>query len=444
MFGHKEAPRMRVFPVAKGRTGAVLTVVSAALAVVVGLFVILAGVASYKTAKVERGWEATLGSWDEILERYPSMDADDAALELERLSARLDHEGRPRPTPEKTAEFKAVRADLSGYRQTLLEQPRRRPVRPPAKVAAFLAAHEEDLAEVRHHLLGRGVPRWEMHLERVTEAPIPNLLGHIDLQKLLITDALAKTSDGDRERALQDLEASWTLMQSLSDAPILISQLITLADARLLVGALRQIENVPDVWRTRLTEHDFRQGFTTALKYEGLYWTKIDDTADFTSLTGFANKLLNSVAKPYVRYCLADISDDYRRRLENLDEVRAICDYDLSARRADLDIPIPRWNLIGGLIVPSLGGAVNRLAILELDLELTRRLIELEEARRARDGAWPRSLPGGDVSSACSRDRWIYEVSPEGEMTLDFGREIARPGVKGPMLPTRFTVSPRS
>jgi hypothetical protein len=426
----------------------VLTIVSAVLAVVVGLFVILAAVASYKSAKVERRWAATLGSWDEILERHPSTEADGNALELERLSARLGidtatrtYEGRARPSAEQTAEIRVVRRAMDTYRQRLLERTRREPEPPPAQVAAFLDAHEDDLAAIRRLLSEGHVPTWEMHLESFGAAPIPNLLGHIYLQKLLITDALAKTADGDRQRALRDLEASWTLMQSLWESPILISQLITLVDARMLLGALRQVEDVPQRWHDGLAGHDFRRSFTNALKYEALYWTKLDGTAEYTSLTGIANKLINSVAGPYVKYCLADVSNDLRERLENLDAVRAICDYDLSARQASLDVPIPRWNFIGGIVVPSLGGALDRLARLELDLELTLKLIDLDRARRANRGTWPRALPGGDVSTACPKDRWVYNVSPDREMTLAFNRELSWPDLKGPRLPTRFTVA---
>jgi hypothetical protein len=450
MFQGREAPGMPAFQISTGRTGAVLTVASAVLAVLIGLFVIMAGVASYKTTTVERRWAGTLGTWDEILERYPPAEANPAALELERLTARLgidtaprSHEGRPRPTAERKTGFKkTLSGDMATYRQALLELPRRAPGPPPANVAAFLESHEEDLAAVRRHLIEGGVPRWEMHVERVAAAPIPNLLGHIDLQKLLITDALAKIAAGDRDRALEDLEASWSLMQSLRDAPFLISQLIALADGRLLAGALRQVGDVPAVWRDRLAGEDFRRSFTNALKYEGWFWTQFDDTADFTSLSGFASRLLGSVAKPYVRYCLADVSDDFHDRLLNLDDVRAICDYDLSAQRADLDVPVPRWNAIGGLVVPNLGGTLRRLARLELDLELTVKLIDLERARRANGGVWPDSLPGVELSGACPRDRWVYGVTPGQGMTLAFSREVTWSGLKGHKLPLRFTAEP--
>jgi hypothetical protein len=450
MFQGREAPGMPAFQIPKGRAGAILTVASAGVAVLIGLFVIMAGIASYKTTTVERRWAQTLGTWDEILERYPPAEANAAALELERLTARLgidtatrSYESRPRPTAEQMAAFKqSVSGDMASYRRALLEQPRRAPKPPPANVTAFLAGHEEDLAAVRRHLIEGGVPRWEMHLERVTEAPIPNLAGHVDLLKLLITDALAKTAAGDRARALENLEASWTLMQSLRDHPFLMGQLITLTEGRLLAGALRQVDDVPPVWRDRLAGEDFRRTFTDALKYESWFWTQFDETADFSSLSGFASRLVVSVGKPYIRYCLADVSDDIHARLRKLEGLRALCDYDLSARQADLDVPIPRWNVIGGLVVPYLGGSLKRLARVELDVEMTVKLIDLERARRANGGVWPDSLPGIELSSACPRDRWVYEVSPEEGMTLALSREVTWADLKGPELPLRFTVGP--
>jgi hypothetical protein len=281
-----------------------------------------------------------------------------------------------------------------------------------------------------------------MHLERVAEAPIPNLLGHLELQRTLVADALAAIDAGDRRRALDDLEAAWRLMSALRDDPFILTQLIVLVDARLVAGALRQIEEAPPVWRERLAGHDFRAGVTEALQYEGWYWTQIDESEDLTSLRGVGAKLLYSVAEPYFRYCLVDVSDTFRERLANLERASALCDYDLASRRADLQVPVPRWNVLGDLVVPDLGGALDRLARLELDVELTRRLLELEEARRAAGGEWPASLPGGEVSSACPKDRWDYELSPEGGMTLAFHREISWEGVKGPRLPTRFSVAP--
>jgi len=436
---------MRMFP--ERRSGAILTVLAAVLAVVVGLFVILTGVASYKVAKVDRRWAETLGTEEEILQRYPATDADASALELERLTAQIgidtatrSCEDRTRPAKDRVAAYNEIRKDLGPWRSAQLERTHRTIDPPPAKVLAFLGSNEPQLEAIRMHLTRGVVPRWEMHLEQGVEAPIPNLLGHINLQKLLVGDALVKAYQGDHATAHRDLEACWTLVQSLRDDPILITQLIAVADARMIAGALRQMENPPATWGERMFEHDFRESFTNALKYEGWYWTKIDDASAYAGLSGVAHRVMVNVAKPYFRLCMADVSDVYRERLDNLDEVTAICDYDLSSQQADLEIPIPRWNILGGLVVPNLGNALDRLARLEVDLEFTARLLDLEQRRHGGEGEWPDSLPDGEASIACPKDRWIYDVTDDGTMTLALARELIWSDLRGHKLPTAFAI----
>jgi hypothetical protein len=434
------------FSVGEGRTGAAFTLIAAVVAVAVAFFVIAAAIASYKTSGVRRQWEHTLGTRDEILDRYPTTEADSRALDLERLGAELGidlaprhHEERAHPSRERTAEFSSVKAELGNYFRIVIERPHRGGVAPPANVAAFLESHAEDLEAVRSHLIDRGVPIWETDLTRGHAAPVPNLLGHIDLQKLLIADALAAVATGDRETALADLEAGWILMQALGGSPFLIAELIAMSGARLIVGTLRQVEDPPFLWHDRLTGHDFRQEVIQSLKYEGWHWTRIGGPWTVGGVEWWGGKLLGSVAEPYVRFCLAHTSDDYRERVTNLEAIGAICDHDLSARRADLDLSIPDWNLVGGM-VPNFSGIHRRIAQLELDMELTVKLIELEQGRRANGGAWPDTPQGIADSRACPGDRWIYQVSPDGEMTLAFSREISWPGLKGPDLPERFGV----
>ena len=45
-------------------------------------------------------------------------------------------------------------------------------------------------------------------------------------------------------------------------------------------------------------------------------------------------------------------------------------------------------------------------------------------------------VPGIEISSACPREHWVYEVSPEGAMTLALNREVTWPDLKGARLPT--------
>lgn len=368
---------------------------------------------------------------------YPSADANRAALELERLTARLGldtaprwREERDRPDPVKGREAKAWLRETTDYRKAQIEKSERRIDAPPDRAAAFLVAHEAEIAAIRRHLLSGDTPRWEMRMDRLYAAPIPNLLGHIDLQKLLVTDALFHARQGRREVALDDLEAAWNLMQALADDPMLIVQLITISDARMILGLLRQIPAVPARFGERLRDHDFRGRFLTALRFEAWVMTEIGKTGGLTGLSNVTDALGSSIARPYVQLCLAHTSDALRRRLDRLAQVEALCDYDLAARGADLDIHVPRWNAVGRLILPQLSGSLDRLAQLELDIEMTTRILDLERER----------IPRGGASSACPADRWTYEVVGDGDLRLALQREVSWPGVRGARLPASFTI----
>ena len=104
-----------------------------------------------------------------------------------------------------------------------------------------------------------------------------------------------------------------------------------------------------------------------------------------------------------------------------------------------MQIDLPRWNVIGGIVVPNLVGAVHRLGRLEFEVELTARLLELEAAHDD-SGAWPETLPGDDQSVACPADRWIYDVAPDGSAELALDRAPAWPAQGGHVQVSSFRV----
>lgn len=413
------------------------------VAIGAALFLTASLIATIKSEMVQQRWAATVGTRDTVLARYPAQPANDSALTLTGLTLpigidiapRWDRE-RERPVHELTV---AQRHDVGVYLDHL--ESTERTLQPPSPaLTSFLEQHRGHIDAVHAHLLRHGKPEWEADLSKLFAAPIPNLLGHLDLQKLMLADVLARNYAGDRTGALDGLAASWELNRGLRDDPVLISQLIAMAAHRMQLGALRQLRDVPDSWSDRLDEHDFRASFHDALELEGWVWTQIDDVESLAG-DGIFQRALFKVARPYVSYCLADVSDEYRERLGNLAKVDALCDADLSALGADLDIPPPRWNVIGAMIVPSLRGAVDRLRRLELDVELTERLLELDAERRANDGEWPARRASVELSTVCPDDRWSYTTAEDGSMTIAFSREISWPDQVGTILPTEFKLS---
>ncbi len=342
------------------------------------------------------------------------------------IATRSD-EGRPRPDGGLKAGFRTLKQHLGPWLDGHLARPYRGVDPAPPYLAAFLDRHAESLDAIRDHLIHGEKPVWEMDVDKMLAAPVPNLVGHLDIQKLLLGDALARAGAGDLDGALRDLEASWRLNRSLRDRPALITQLVAVAITRMQAGALRQLDGVPRFWRERLFEHDFRESFLNALRYEGWFWSEAGDATLFAGELKLTDRVVSRVAAPYVRYCLADMSGSLHERIRRLARLDAVCDSDLARYGADLNVPVPRWNLLGEIAVPNLTNAIYRISSLELDLELTSKLLELDAEK----------VPGAVESEACPGDRWIYRIGEDGA-SIALSREIEWPGRIGVILPTKF------
>ena len=67
-------------------------------------------------------------------------------------------------------------------------------------------------------------------------------------------------------------------------------------------------------------------------------------------------------------------------------------------------------------------GAIKRAGALGLELELTRKVLEVRRLReRSSAGAWPVRVAGIERSS-CPDVRWVYEVDASGVMRLSLER----------------------
>lgn len=431
------------------RGSVLVTAAAAVIAIGLGLFVGAGMISSRKSRLAREGWNETLGTYDEIMQRFPAREANVSARQLEGLCAAFGIElaprwekDRERPSVDAAREHDAVKREMAAWLFRQIEQPRFAREPPPESVEKFLRDHSADVDAVRQQLIHSDPPLWKRQMEKLFTAPVPNLTGHLELQKVLIADSQMRLRVGEGSLALDDLEASWRLNLALRDYPLLMTEFIAMTVARMQAGALRQVGAAPSVWSKRFVELDFRESLMTALGFEGWIWTQIDDPRVMLMQDNAMLSVVSGLTGPYVEYCVSDVSEAYRRRLEKSRELEAPCDADLAELKADLKLTIPRWNVLGNTLFSDMTGAFDRLASLDLDLELTAMLLELGQARSAGEGAWPVSLPGMEESTACPGDRWDYELAPDGSMALALSREVSWPTQKGLVLPTRFAAGP--
>ncbi len=391
-------------------------------------------------------WGTYPASLDELLSKIPSRETNASAHDVEAIAERLGIDLVPRPvrgekrlgTPA-VAELQAVRASLGAYLDEVLRRESAGASPPPPEVARYLETHAEDLGALRERLSRDDPPRWERHLEKLPAMRLPNLLGHVEVHRVLIADAVARSAAGDDRTALADLEASVVLDTALWDGPTIIEQMIAIAAARMQAGALRHVAGAGPAWRERLVEHDFRDSLMDALQIQGFMWKMAEVPEGLEERRGLLQSATATLAKPYFRWCLDDTAEIWRRHLERIAVLPSLCGADLRALNETMLAEIPWWDRIARTELANVGEVTWRLARLQLDLELTGRVLALR-SERDRTGSWPSVLESAE-SSACPTRRWVYEVGPDGGMSIGLDAAVDGPKSMTLTLPTRYVAA---
>ena len=141
------------------------------------------------------------------------------------------------------------------------------PDAPPAAVAAYFASHAAALDAIEKSLLAGPAPDWAVDLAKLHAAPVPNVLGHMQLARVLVGRAEARAAAKDK-RADESLRAAFALTGALRGRPEVASQVVSIAATRLELGAVRRIPVDAAAWRERLKTLDPRGGLLMALRHE--------------------------------------------------------------------------------------------------------------------------------------------------------------------------------
>ncbi len=401
----------------------ILVLIVGSLAIVLAIVGSL-GTHRYETAR--EGWEKTLGGLDDLKREYPAREANATARRLEELSGKLgrdydltpryrrqtpEHDPQDGPPPPRVGNYRAW-AEASDYWDQVIEG---RHPEPPDTLLAWADEKDEALAALVDALRHSETARWELDVAEVYSGPMPNLLAHMNLQRVLAGLALVEQRRGRPETAAGYLDAAWLLNRALRDEPILISQLMSYTIDTRLALSLRQVDVDPGLWIARIEELDHRAGLETAIRHEGCSLLAIGDEERiaYTHLGKGFDRFLGRVGRPYVRLCTADSSDRLRRSLERLSRLDYLCDRDLELFEIDLSPQGAWWNALGDNLMPSFDGTVRRLMHLELQEELTREVLKVRQAHlRGDPGAGllgSRSAP----STACPRDEWVLRTAED-------------------------------
>jgi hypothetical protein len=414
----------------------------------VAFYLALLPTAFSRERSVEKRWADEGMPIAGFLEGLPRTENDAAAERLCAAVAKLGFSMKPRTggacrdvLKENADRWERAKGGIQAFVAAELEKPGSIASPPEVDTAEFLAEAQPALQEVRD-LLQRETPVWIRQPQKGMAAPLPNLLSHIQLTRLLVADALRSHALGQDNLALVDLDAAWRLSESLESNPELISQLIVIAMRKMDMGALRKLDGVPQAWQRRLETWDPHKGIVTAFRAEAAAWELEAKQLEPSSQDAGSGKgghgLLGMFLRPYMRLGTADAVG---RLLSMIQEERKAgpCPPDsavltLGERAAK---SIPWWNLPGKMMFPNLSSSWLRAKYARIQEELTCKVIQIKAARSTMDDL-PNDLPGIE-KSFCPKERWTYTLTSDGGISVSFsGPMPAKSILKGIRYPQEY------
>jgi len=373
-------------------------------------------VSGYKERAAEQAWAASAEPTTDLLARYPKSATNDTVRSLDALCRplgilMLPAAGAP-PTKGAQDEVLAKLVGFVGDRQKKGSDDR---VAPPEEVAAFLGAHADD-ADAVEAFLGSGPELvWEQDLALVTSAPIPPLMGPRQLVGLLLARSLEADRRGDAAAAGRALAAAATVTGAVLRRAELISQLVAISMISQRDGVLRSLREPPAEWEDRLLREDFRAPLLRALQLEAWNFGQMGGGLR-TSIRekSYWGVVRDAFVSPWIRLSAADFSQRVHDSAIELRDGDA-CSSDPSVfDQAKLDA-MPRWNILGRIIVPNIARAWGTGVQAAYDVELTRHVLAARGGQGEASETPPRAL---GTSTACPGVKWQQVVRADGSVSI--------------------------
>lgn len=373
--------------------------------------------------------------------QFPKSAANGTALDLEELAAAIGIDLAPRalfnpdkpnetpPPPDdgrtRPAPGTENRLAFQDFLQKELAVTTERIGRAAPPVERFLEERDGEISRIESLLLTHEEPRWEIDVGAEAKAPIPNLLGILRLQRLLLTRALVLGREGRTEDALETMEASWRLQGAVVSRPELISQLIAIAVARFQAGVLRKIDSPAYGWSERLRSPGAGvEGYEAALQNEGWFFPARADPKDelfsrgmFETRRAFLAEVEKEDLCSWTPDGLEAMWQDAASGIEN-ETIRSV---------------------VAEVAWPNISNGLLRARQVAIDSELTALILDARAERAAqRRPHWSgRLLTLG--TGVCPEVRWSYRVNSNGTARFAFEGRLEGSNAAPFQLPLEFT-----
>ena len=381
---------------------------------------------SIKEKRVSDRWAKEFVSLESSPDRFPPTKANQSALELENLTSQIGidlapkHSDRTHPSLAQQKAYKDLSKEIKAVLNKRLTEGISNELKISDNLQMFLTTSENKLTEIVEFVLNQESPLWEIDLTKHLNAPIPNLLGHVNLQYLLNLRASLLFQQARTNDALKNLEASWKINQHLLQRPETLSYLIGVVVYRVQAGNLRQIPVKYAQWHPRFIDSKIHNQLWIVM--EGEVWAMVKGAKEGILLDQGKEKrpVINQILAPYVRSMTLDWAEVMLQLITDLktrhpcSPKKVIKDYN------EIKKLFPKWNRVGPAAFTDPGGWWNREARLRLDLELTDKILQIKDQLKKTN-----SLKNNETlnSEICPGQKWNY-VSNNDSYSISFSKNI--------------------
>lgn len=197
------------------------------------------------TTSASRPWPGGMGSLDEVANRWPSQNANDASAKLAALAKAL-------PQNEVVDDF--VEREIARGDLTIGD--------PPAL---------PDVSAIRELLLREPVV-WERRVA-FDDTVVAEMRGvQMRVARALVANALTKARGND-PAAWEDLHAAWKLARSLEDHPQMMAQTAVLTMARTINAVTWKMPLPAPAWLSELQDRDNVRLLLAAFQYQAAWYS---------------------------------------------------------------------------------------------------------------------------------------------------------------------------
>lgn len=382
----------------------------------------------------------------EFLQSYANTTTNDSAQKLSVLASGLGiygitgTEADTNPDPAAAETFRSVEKVLKEYISTQ-GQKTKGPLDPiPETLQTYLEQNESTLTTIQAHLRTSPLPVWNLDIEQLADFSfgVPSFVGLTQLHHLLSIKAISDYQQNQPSEMSAAIEANLVLHKALSQRPELISYLVSLIVTNQSAGVMRHLESVDPALSSQLLSTDQQQLGAKRLSFEGwiMYQSMqklIQQPSDQSSnqseefgLEDFSGGLALVNVFPFHKTYLtlssvntANITNQAYRQLPEF----TVCSAAIEDIEAQIDLNAPWWNLLGQISMPALTRQWQKGGQTMLAAELTHH-VTTAKALAKEQGQWPETL-SNLMSEICPEAQWVYEVSPDGEMSLSFSHDLA-------------------